>query len=1125
MSTNNKISNLISSQMPFFVRNDHPNFVRFVEAYYEWMEQNGKVVEVAKNLPDYKDIDTSVDEFTEHLYNTFLKMIPADIAADKAMILKHAKEFYRAKGSEKSISFLLRILFGAEVSEPDYYYPKEDVLRASDGKWFIEKSLKFSAAYINNVDVTNDLEKIRFALANRTLRGNTSAATAVVERVDSYTDGNELVREVKISQQTKDFVGGENVYTTFVDTDGTTKLINLDIFSGIVSSVRILNGGSGYSVGDRIVVESNTGSGAIIEVASISGGGIRSVYVSGIEGGGAGFQNAFPVIVGGGGGSGANVRIQYVRSDGKFHPNTYNIIIDLIGTEANTNLLNTLAVSSGFETLSYANLATQFVKLAPNTTNLTITTGQANTLILTDNAANSNIGFVANSVVNVGGRNLFIDSISNNTFKIYPGLSSNVGGRNIFVPVSRATSNVRANSGLGAVVTQINLVQAAIARNTSNLLANTGVASDTIILNDWAANTNITISVGTVLQVNGVNTTVQTLTPNSNTITVFPAVGSNLVSNVVFVYGTVYRDMWAGNSNVSISNNSTLRVNTVNGFVNVFVTNTATNSSTIDIYPSIEGNVFNSVFSVYDTAVANSTPSNVKVSASYSNTVTLSGVLGTSNVYFRTGDYVTVNGVTGLINTSSDASASLEILPGLEPGLTANTVIVMRTPFNATSNLTLSTGAGVSVTTATLSGLLSTSNVFFETNDSLVVGSNTVIITASNTQTNTINVAPGLPGSLSGVSFNVVKKANANTRLIDAFNTFVYGNTGPIERVEVITGGTAYITIPTLTADANTSVRNLGILGRMRINNGGSGYVVGDTIEFISVGGYGAGAGANVTNVDANGAITEVKFTEVPGHIIGGSGYSDITGSPIFPVANVVSSTGNGANVQVIALLGRGDKLGLFSDELGVIQSLTIVSGGSGYEEPPTLNLTSIGDGTAQANAEIVTGAFVYPGRWLNDDGQISSYNFLQDRDYYQNFSYVIKVNQSIELYRSLLKNFAHPAGMKLFGEFTVVDDDGTKRTFARFQGANTSNTMLYYAPYETSGNGISNTSNVTISALRDISSITNVYVEFRSSNVTINLSNGVYNVVARNTSSNTMYISIANTVNANGSLIYRSYP
>ena len=78
MSANNKISHLVNSQLPFFVRNDHRTFVAFLEAYYEYLEQfeaelgEGKVGERAQTLLQNMDVDQSIDSFAQKFYSRFL---------------------------------------------------------------------------------------------------------------------------------------------------------------------------------------------------------------------------------------------------------------------------------------------------------------------------------------------------------------------------------------------------------------------------------------------------------------------------------------------------------------------------------------------------------------------------------------------------------------------------------------------------------------------------------------------------------------------------------------------------------------------------------------------------------------------------------------------------------------------------------------------------------------------------------------------------------------------------------------------------------------------------------------------------------------------------------------------
>lgn len=705
-STNNRVSSLVNTQVPFFVRNDHELFVKFIEKYYEYLEQNEKAIGRAKKLLDYRDIDNTIDEFAEYIYAEFMKILPRDMLADKALVLKHIKDFYRARGTEKSIRFLLRILYGDLADDVTFYYPKRHILRVSDGKWFIEKSLRLTDVKIDGVANNDPLAVQKFV--NSRIRGNTSSATALVERIEKYYEGGSLIQELKISNQVRNFTSGEAIYANYDDEDGT-HLIQANTFSGILNTITILNAGSGYQIGDEAVIESNVGGeGGSIVVTDVSEGGIATIGVAMI---GAGFQVNNEIEFTGGDGSGTNAHVASVNTSGYFHPNTYNIVSSIISLEANTPIGN--------------------------------------------------------------------------------------------------------------------------------------------------------------------------------------AVYSNLVSSV------------------------------------------------------------------------------------------------------------------------SDP---------------------------------------------------------------------------------------------------------ANNSIANSMQTFVYANTGPLITITVTDEGSAYSMYPEAGVRANTRVRELGILGLMTIENAGRNYTTNDTIEFQNVpGGYGTGARANVTSVNANGSIMTVKFQKEPGHHIGGSGYTQ----DHLPHANVVTSTGTGANVMVRAVLGDGEELVVFGGTVGAIQELTIVNRGQGYTEAPYINLKSIGDGTAQANVTIITGVFSYPGRYLNDDGKPSSFNFLQDEHYYQGFSYVVRSRVSIEKYRSFMKDLTHPAGLKLFAEFPTETEACANNK--DFQAATQYNQVLYTGSFRSSGRPSTNSSNVVITLTKNLSSMNgNAYIEFATSNNANSVhEDKIYRVLSTNVSANSFTVNAAGlVVNSNGSVI-----
>lgn len=354
MSTNNKISSLISSQVPFFVRNDHPNFVAFLEAYYEYLEQtnptfpDGKVVERGKNLPNYIDVDRTLDDFSELLYNHFLKFLPRNIIADKDLLIKHIQDFYKARGTEKSTRFLFNILFNKPIT---FYYPKRDILKASDGKWVFEKYLNVTDIAIQNVANSDLTATQRFI--NTKVIGKTSKASAIVDYVVRYASNGVVIDKLQVSSVRGTFIPGEQIYSIKnVENTTQTQYLTASLLSNGITSITITNQGANYNVGDIVTVDSTSGSGANIVISAVSKGEVIDLLVSY---GGAGFQFANPLTFTGGGGSGVTGTVGDVDSSGYYHANTYNIWTSIIDLESNTVISNAV----------YSNLKTSIVS-SPN---------------------------------------------------------------------------------------------------------------------------------------------------------------------------------------------------------------------------------------------------------------------------------------------------------------------------------------------------------------------------------------------------------------------------------------------------------------------------------------------------------------------------------------------------------------------------------------------------------------------------------------------------------------------------------------------------------------------------------------------------------------------------------------
>ena len=126
-----KVSSLVRSQLPEFVREDYQTFLNFLEAYYEYVESSDV------DLTTLRDLDTTLDSFIRYFKSEVASGLPSN-TVDSRFLFQHIKEHYNAKGSEASYKLLFRILFNKEVTVE---FPSKQILRASDGRWNQDVSL------------------------------------------------------------------------------------------------------------------------------------------------------------------------------------------------------------------------------------------------------------------------------------------------------------------------------------------------------------------------------------------------------------------------------------------------------------------------------------------------------------------------------------------------------------------------------------------------------------------------------------------------------------------------------------------------------------------------------------------------------------------------------------------------------------------------------------------------------------------------------------------------------------------------------------------------------------------------------------------------------------------------
>lgn len=297
------VSTIIESHIPRFIRMEYPNFVTFIKAYYEWAEQKGQAYEFISGMPDYMDVDRTSLELLEHFAAVYLSPLPDIIYSKNNLrtLVKNITQHYSAKGSEGSYKFLFRLIENKDV---EFYYPSEDMLRISDGKWSLFKSIKIENPPIDIMgwesseiigSISNGRAVIDFIKQYKLSDGRSIAELFLVEIDPMYPINRLMADEV--------FTG-----TTWggVKFSGTI----IPVFAG----VRIVDTGKYNRVGTRMMPESASGVDASVVVDYVSKGQVEGISI--LNGGLDYKVNDAIKFVAAGFGSGAYGRVSAVDISG-----------------------------------------------------------------------------------------------------------------------------------------------------------------------------------------------------------------------------------------------------------------------------------------------------------------------------------------------------------------------------------------------------------------------------------------------------------------------------------------------------------------------------------------------------------------------------------------------------------------------------------------------------------------------------------------------------------------------------------------------------------------------------------------------------------------------------------------
>ena len=231
-----------------------------------------------QELLNFRDPDKVISNFLTKFRTEFLNTLPENLNSNvnKRSLIKNVKSLYRAKGTNRGHELFFKLLFN---EDSETIYPRENMLRASDGKWDTQLIMR---AIQSNVQITTGDTT---SLIGRTVTGETSGATAIIENVSKFQIGENEVSEFILNEDTISGTFQTSEVIRGTETDDDDVFIKATV-TGIPNSITLTNDGTLYTEGETVSFTGG-GTGAIINVDAIGRGSLTNFY---IDEGGSGYE-------------------------------------------------------------------------------------------------------------------------------------------------------------------------------------------------------------------------------------------------------------------------------------------------------------------------------------------------------------------------------------------------------------------------------------------------------------------------------------------------------------------------------------------------------------------------------------------------------------------------------------------------------------------------------------------------------------------------------------------------------------------------------------------------------------------------------------------------------------------
>ena len=142
----------VESLLPEDLRENSQRLITLVEDYYRFMNQGYQPTYELNSISEERDIDTA-EHYLDEIQKEIAASVPRNITVDRVKLYKNLVKYYNIRGSTDSIETFFKIFLNDNV---EVYYPKNDMLIPSDGKWD-----QNAQRYLTNDGFLSDKKKLQ----------------------------------------------------------------------------------------------------------------------------------------------------------------------------------------------------------------------------------------------------------------------------------------------------------------------------------------------------------------------------------------------------------------------------------------------------------------------------------------------------------------------------------------------------------------------------------------------------------------------------------------------------------------------------------------------------------------------------------------------------------------------------------------------------------------------------------------------------------------------------------------------------------------------------------------------------------------------------------------------------